>query len=405
MVKRNPNIAKLHAGYLFPEIHKRKHELLKKHPNASIISLGIGDTTEPIPSHILKGLVDGAQKLGRLDGYSGYGPEQGHEKLRHKISDVIYRGKITPDEIFISDGAKCDIGRLQLMFGADCTIAVQDPSYPVYVDTGVVMGQTGPYQNGLYEKILYMPCTPENQFFPKLTSLPRTDLIYFCSPNNPTGAVATREQLEHLVALAKKQRSILIFDAAYSSYVRDLTLPLSIFEIPGARDVAIELNSFSKMAGFTGVRLSWSVFPTELAYEDGREVRTDWQRINSTFFNGASNVAQAGGLYALDPEGLKEIRTQTNYYLENASLIKSAFQSLGYTVYGGTNAPYLWVHFPGKKSWDVFNELLEEAHIVATPGIGFGPMGESFMRFSAFGHREKISEALHRLTEVFAKRT
>jgi LL-diaminopimelate aminotransferase len=400
MVKRNPHFAKLQGGYLFPEINRHKQELLKRKPEADLISLGIGDTTEPIPPHILQGLVQGASQLGTPSGYSGYGPEQGQLILRKKIAEVLYHGKRSADEIFISDGSKCDIGRLQQLFGADCTIAVQDPSYPVYVDTAVAIGQTDHFHQGAYKGITYMPCLPENNFFPDLETLPRTDLIYFCSPNNPTGAVATKEQLTRLVAFAKKNRSILIFDAAYASYIREHKLPKSIYEIEGAEKVAIELNSFSKMAGFTGVRLAYSVVPHELQFEDGTPVRQDWLRLMTTFFNGASNIAQAGALAALDPEGLQEINAQTDYYLENARLIGSHFRAEGYQVYGGTNAPYVWIKFPGRKSWDVFQELLEECAIVSTPGSGFGPAGEGFLRFSAFGNRKRIEQAIDRLIKT-----
>ena len=397
MPKRNPHIAKLHAGYLFPEIHKRKHELQKRKPDAKIISLGIGDTTEPIPNHVLKGLIQGAERLGNREGYSGYGPEQGHEALRSKIAEVIYNKHISSDEVFISDGTKCDIGRLQMLFGSSAKMAVQDPSYPAYVDTGVSMGQTGAYHNNQYKGIVYMPCTPENHFFPTLKELPHADLIYFCSPNNPTGAVASHKQLKMLVDHAQKTKALIIFDAAYAAYIRDSKYPRSIYEIEGAHNCAIELNSFSKMVGFTGVRLGWSIVPKNLSYDNGESIHSDWQRMACTFFNGASNISQAGGLAALDPEGLSEIHAQTDFYLENAKLIKETFEEMGYKTYGGENAPYVWVHFPGRTSWEVFNELLEKMHLLATPGIGFGPGGESFMRFSAFGHREKICEALNRL--------
>lgn len=402
MVKRNPHFAKLQGGYLFPEINRHKQELLKKKPDADLISLGIGDTTEPIPPHILSGLVKGASQLGTPSGYSGYGPEQGQLALRKKIAEVLYHGKRSPDEIFISDGSKCDIGRLQQLFGADCTIAVQDPSYPVYVDTAVAIGQTDHFHEGSYQGITYMRCNPENDFFPDLTTLARTDLIYFCSPNNPTGAVANRKQLTDLVHFAKKNRSILIFDAAYASYIRDPDLPRSIYEIEGADSVAIELNSFSKMAGFTGVRLGYSVVPHALRFEDGTPVRNDWLRLMSTFFNGASNIAQSGALYALDPEGLKEMADQTDYYLENARLIQTLFDQSGFKTYGGENAPYLWVHFPGKKSWEIFQTLLEQCEIVSTPGAGFGPAGEGFLRFSAFGNRDRIKKALTKLQDFFS---
>lgn len=400
MVKRNLHIAKLNAGYLFPEIHKRKMDLLKRNPSANIISLGIGDTTEPIPSSIGKGLVEAAKKLSTKIGYSGYGPEQGILALREKIAEVFYKGEVEPDEIFISDGTKCDIGRLQVLFGSQCITAVQDPSYPAYVDTAVAIGQTGRYGEGQYENICYMPCHPGNGFFPDLEKLSPVDLIYFCSPNNPTGTVASRKQLAELIAFAKKSKAVLIFDAAYASYIRNASLPRSIFELPGAKDVAIELNSFSKMAGFTGVRLGWSVVPKTLCYSEGTSIHADWLRLASTFFNGASNIAQAGGMAALDEKGLKEIEHQTDFYLKNAELIKKCFGEMGYEVYGGENAPYVWVRFPGVTSWGIFNTLLENAFIVSTPGIGFGPSGEGFLRFSAFGSRSKIEEALGRLKRI-----
>lgn len=399
MASRNPHLAKLNAGYLFPVINKYKKEFLAKNPQAKLISLGIGDTTEPIPFPISVGMQKRAEALATKIGYSGYGPEQGSHELRQAISKQLYHSKIDPDDIFISDGSKCDIGRLQVMFGNEATIAIQDPSYPVYVDTSVIMGQTQNYNSDKshYNGIVYMSCHPENHFFPDLTKLPRTDLIYFCSPNNPTGATATHEQLKSLVAFAKKNRSILIFDAAYSCFIQNPKLPKSIYEIDGAEEVAIELGSFSKMVGFTGVRLAWSIVPKALKFDDGHLVHHDWSRINSTFFNGASNIAQAGGLATLEPEGLEEMKKLVSFYMENTRLLKNIFEEKGFQVYGGMDTPYIWVKFPEKKSWDAFNDLLNNAHIISTPGSGFGPAGEGFIRFSAFGHRENIIEAVHRI--------
>ena len=388
LTKRNAGIAGLKAGYLFPEITKRKLAFLEKHPNAKLISLGIGDTTEPIPPTIVEGLVSGAEKLGTREGYVGYGPEQGSTSLRRAISETIYKGRVKADEIFISDGAKCDIGRLQFLFGPEATVAVQDPAYPVYVDTTLISGKKAPSN---------FPCTAENHFFPDLDTLPEADLIYFCSPNNPTGAVSTRKELERLVARVKERGSFLIFDAAYSHYIQDKNLPRSIFEIEGARECAIELNSFSKMAGFTGVRLAWSVVPDEMMFEDGSPVKKDWHRIHTTFFNGASCIAQAGAEAALRERGLSEVEEQVQFYLENGRIIRETLINKGLDVYGGDNAPYLWVPFPGKTSWEAFEELLERAHLISTPGSGFGPAGEGFIRFSSFGHRENILEAAERL--------
>lgn len=401
MVKRNVHLAKLHSGYLFPEINKRKLALLEKNPQAQIISLGIGDTTEPIPFSIVKGLEKAASNLGKISTYSGYGQEQGLPALREKIAKTFYK-EITADEIFISDGSKCDIGRLQLLFGPNITMAVQDPSYPAYVDTSVACGQTGSYDtaSSQYQKVVYLPCTPENNFFPSLDF--KADIIYFCSPNNPTGIAATAEQLTALVAHAKKIKAVLIFDAAYASYIRNPDLPKSIYEIPGAKDVAIELNSFSKMAGFTGVRLGWATVPDALSYEDGSSIRKDWLRIATTFFNGASTISQQGGLQALEATGLKEMEAQTSFYLKNAEILKQSLLRKDIQIFGGTHAPYLWAHFPGRKSWDVFAELLEKLHLLTTPGIGFGPGGEGFIRFSAFGHRENILEAKKRLAFFYS---
>ncbi|MBN1439438.1 MAG: LL-diaminopimelate aminotransferase [Anaerolineales bacterium] len=405
MVKRNPNIAKLPAGYLFPEIGRRRRALLEKHPDAKVISLGIGNTTEPLTPHIAAGLRDAAVRLGTPEGYSGYDDDpRGQallQNLKAKISEKWYRGRIAPEEIYISDGAKCDCSRLQILFGAGVSIAVQDPAYPVYVDGSVMIGATGAHDpdRGQFEGLAYLPCTPDNGFFPDLSAAPRTDLIYFCSPNNPTGAVSTREQLKRLVDFAKRNGSIVIFDAAYAAYIRDDRLPRSVFEIEAAREVALEVNSFSKSIGFTGVRLGWTAIPKELAFIDGTPVGKDWGRVTSTVFNGASNIAQYGGLAALDDEGLAEMRGTVGYYMENARIIKAGLTGLGWKSYGGVDSPYVWAEFPGRKSWDVFTEILEKAHVVTTPGSGFGPAGEGFLRFSAFGHRADVEEAVARLKE------
>ncbi|MBW2992244.1 LL-diaminopimelate aminotransferase [Candidatus Woesearchaeota archaeon] len=401
MVKRNKNIAKLQAGYLFPEINRRKNALLEKNPDAKIISLGIGNTTEPLTPHITERLINASKGLGTKENYSGYGDEQGMTELRKKIAEKMYNNLVEPDEVFTSDGAKCDCGRLQLMFGDDVSIAVQDPAYPVYVDGSVIIGATGDYnkEKEQFNNIVYMSCTPENNFFPDLENTPRTDLIYFCSPNNPTGAVATKEQLKKLVDFAKKNSSIIIFDAAYSEFIHDKELPKSIFEIEGAKEVALEVNSFSKPIGFTGVRLGWTIVPKELKFEDSSSVNADWNRIMCTVFNGASNIVQKGGLAALDDEGLKEMKQTIDFYMENAKIIKQGLDDIGIKCYWTGNSPYIWAYFPGRKSWDVFEEILENAHVVTTPGSGFGPAGEGFIRFSAFGHREDVLEAVKRLKD------
>lgn len=402
-VSRNENLAKLQAGYLFPEIARRRSAHMLKHPDAQIISLGIGDTTEPIPEFISSAMAQRAHDLSTLKGYSGYGAEQGEKQLRASIASTFYANVgIEEDEIFVSDGAKSDISRLQVLFGSNVTMAVQDPSYPAYVDSSVIMGQTGQFQKDVekYGSIAYMRCTPENGFFPDLSSVPRTDIIFFCSPNNPTGAAASREQLTKLVHFAKNNGSILVYDSAYAMYICDDS-PKSIFEIPGAKEVAIEVSSFSKYAGFTGVRLGWTAIPKALLYSDGFPVAKDFNRIVCTSFNGASNIAQAGGLACLSPDGFKAMKNVVSFYKENTEIIMETFKSLGYKVYGGKNAPYVWVHFPGRSSWEVFSEILEKTHVVTTPGSGFGPGGEGFVRVSAFGHRDNVVEACRRFKELY----
>ncbi|KAI3907119.1 hypothetical protein MKW92_045108 [Papaver armeniacum] len=424
-VSRNANMAKL-------EINRRKLAHLQKYPDAQVISLGIGDTTEPIPEVITSAMAERSIALSTLEGYSGYGAEQGEKKLRAAIASTYYGDLgIEDSDIFVSDGAKCDISRLQLLFGANVSIAVQDPSYPAYVDSGVILGQTGQFDKDVekYGNIEYMRCNPENGFFPDLSSTPKTDVIFFCSPNNPTGAAATREQLTQLVKFAKKNGSIIVYDSAYGMYIADDS-PRSIYEIPGAKEVAIETSSFSKYAGFTGVRLGWTVVPKELLFSDGFPVAKDFNRIVCTCFNGASNISQAGGLACLSPEGLKArsfsllsqhyalkrssdvyffsfylyfqaMRDVIGFYKENTEIIMDTFNSLGFNVYGGKNAPYVWVHFPGQSSWDVFAEILEKTHVVTTPGSGFGPGGEGFVRVSSFGHRANVLEAAKRFIQLY----
>ena len=405
MVRRNPCIANLQAGYLFPEIAKRRRDYASAHPGAKIISLGVGNTTEPLFPHIGRGLTASAEALAATETYTGYGDEQGLTALREKIASVLYHGMVDAGEVFISDGAKCDIGRLQLLFGAETKAAVQDPSYPVYVDGSVLIGAGGPAQKAggagaVYSDITYLPCAAENNYFPDLAPIPPNSLIYFCSPNNPTGATSDRKQLAALVDAARDKGAFIIFDAAYSAYIRNPALPKSIYEIEGAKSCAVEVNSFSKTAGFTGVRLGWTVVPKDLRYASGESVNADWNRICTTVFNGASNIAQSGGLAALDNEGLKEVRALTDFYLGNAKLIRDALRRLEIPHVGGDNSPYVWAHFPGRDSWEVFSEILEKCRVVSTPGSGFGPAGRSFIRFSAFGHRSDVEEACARLAAL-----
>ncbi len=405
MIKRNTGFSNLTAGYLFPEVARRRREYAASHPEAKIISLGIGNTTEPLSKYIADAMAEYAKNLATPEGYSGYGDEQGNSALRARIAEVFYEGMAEPSEIFISDGAKCDIARIQTLFGSKVKVAVQDPAYPVYVDGSVVTGAPGKKNGKGYKGITYLPCTPENDFFPDLSKIKKNTLIYFCSPNNPTGAAATKEQLKTLVDFANKKGCIIIFDAAYFAFIRDPSLPKTIFEIPGAKTCAIEVNSFSKPAGFTGVRLGWSVVPNELKFADGSSVNRDWNRVMTTLFNGASNIVQAGGIAALDEHGLKDMTEQVDYYLENGRLISSVlkgenFKKAGVEVYFTGNGPYVWAKFPGKKSWEVFDLILDKCHVVTTPGSGFGPAGESFIRFSSFGHRADIEEACSRLSKL-----
>lgn len=387
-MKRNPRFAQLKTRYLFPEIQARKRLFQQKHPAAALLHLGIGDTTEPIPLPITEAFAAAAARLSTTEGYSGYGDEQGLPLLRQKISSSFYGDRVAAADIFISDGAKCDIGRLQLLFGPEPSLAIQDPAYPVYVEGSLIQG---------VEKVHMMPCLPERGFFPDLQSLPPVDLLYFCSPNNPTGAVATRKQLTELVSYARAHKTLIIYDAAYACYIQDPALPSSIYEIEGAEEVAIEISSFSKIAGFTGVRLGWTVVPEALRFSGGESVKADFNRVITTIFNGASNLAQWGGVAALEPKGAGEVKKLIHFYLENARILKRAFENLDHPVYGGENAPYLWVHFPGFQSWDLFQFFLEECHLVVTPGAGFGPSGEGFIRLSAFGRRNHILEAAERI--------
>ncbi|XVF64704.1 hypothetical protein PTKIN_Ptkin09bG0188800 [Pterospermum kingtungense] len=402
----NSSIAGTRAGkctirqtYDICYVLRHEHEHIQKNPNASLIRLGIGDTTQPIPEIITQAMAEHVHGLSTIQGYRGYGAEQGNMALRKAIAGKIYQGMgIKADEIFVSDGAQCDISRLQMLLGPNVTVAVQDPSFPAYVDSSVIVGQAGELEEetGNYGNIIYMNCGPHNNFFPDLSTTPRTDIIFFCSPNNPTGHAASWQQLKQLVEFAKANGSIIVYDSAYAAYITDES-PKSIFEIPGAKEVAIEISSFSKFAGFTGVRLGWTVVPEELLYSNGFPVIKDFNRIVCTCFNGASSIAQAGGLACLSPDGYQALCNVIDYYMGNAKILVDAFSSLGLNVYGGKNAPYIWVQFPGLSSWDVFNQILEKTNIVTVPGRGFGPGGEEYIRVSAFGQRERILQASRRL--------
>ncbi|MBN1483025.1 LL-diaminopimelate aminotransferase [candidate division KSB1 bacterium] len=401
MATINSNYSKLGAGYLFPEIGRRVRKFLADNPGVQVMKLGIGNTTEPLTPTIIQGLHAGVDKLADVATYTGYADDSSgetnmKEALRHFYQQ--YDVSIDLSEIFVSDGAKPDSGNIQSIFGIDNVVAVQDPAYPVYVDTNVIAGRTGQFDpaTGQYQGIVYMPCTEENGFFPALPDK-KVDLIYICSPNNPTGAVATKEQLHVWVDYARAHRSVLIFDAAYTAFIKDENLPRSIYQIDGADECAIEINSFSKIAGFTGVRLGWTIVPQNLVIEGVGQgiVNSLWARRQNTFFNGASNIVQAGGIAALSDAGRSECQGLADYYMKNAHVIKAGLQALGYTCYGGDNAPYVWLKTPdGLSSWAFFDRLLQAAHVVGTPGAGFGPSGEGYLRLSAFGHRENIQKAV-----------
>ena len=400
MAEINKNYKKLAAGYLFPEIARRTREFQEKHPQMILKKLGIGNTTEALTPSVVDGLKNGVNKLADPSSYSGYGDEQGKVELRQALADYYKnRGiELSSDDFFVSDGAKPDSSNIQSIFSPESVIAVQDPAYPVYVDSNVIAGRTGKFSNemGEYEGLLYMPCTEENNFFPDVPDK-KVDLIYLCSPNNPTGAVATHKQLKMFVEYAKKNKAVIIFDAAYSEYISDPNLPKSIFEIEGAKECSLEINSLSKFSGFTGVRLGWSIVPKELVIEgtEPGEVRSLWNRRQSTFFNGASNIVQEGALAVFSEKGLKESNELVNYYMDNARIIMKGMEDVGLNYYGGINAPYVWLKTPeGISSWDFFDKLLSETGVIGTPGSGFGPGGEGYFRLSAFGHREDIEEAV-----------
>ena len=406
MATINSNYNKLGAGYLFPEIGRRVRNFLAENSGVQVLKLGIGNTTEPLTRSVVEGLKAGVDKLANIDSYSGYADDSSGEVPMKEALQKFYEEygvSLDMSEIFVSDGAKPDSGNIQSIFSLDNVVAVQDPAYPVYVDTNVIAGRSGHFdpETGQYEGIVYMPCREETNFFPALPDQ-KVDIIYICSPNNPTGAVATKEQLSVWIDYARAQKSVIIYDAAYSAFIKDIDFPRSIYEVAGAKGCAIEINSFSKVAGFTGVRLGWAVVPHALVVEDAEpgKVNALWARRQNTFFNGASNIVQAGGIAALSEQGKQECQGLVDYYMANARIIKNGLQELGYICFGGDNAPYIWLKTPdGLSSWDFFDKLLYEAHVVGTPGSGFGPSGEGYVRLSAFGHVEDIQEAVKSIRE------
>ena len=410
MARINENYLKLQAGYLFPEIRRRVNAFAAAHPDAQIIRLGIGDVTLPLAPALVEAMRDDANAFGTEAGFHGYPEENGYDFLIEGIREHDFRARgceVGADEIFVSDGSKQDSGNIQEIFGRECTIVVTDPVYPVYVDTNVMAGRTGPAQeSGHYQGILYLPATEENGFVPGPPDR-AADLAYLCSPNNPTGAVASRENLEVWVAWARAHDAVLIFDAAYDAFIQDPALPHSIYEIDGARECAIEMRSFSKRAGFTGVRCAYTVVPAELtggtAGGERVPLRDLWARRVATKFNGVSHIIQKGAAASFSPEGRKQTAEQVAYYMANASALRGGLGPAGFTCFGGEHAPYIWMRTPdGLSSWDCFDRLLSEAHVVSTPGAGFGAGGEGYVRISAFNSRENVGEAIERIRRAFA---
>lgn len=405
MARINENYKKLPGSYLFSTIGKKVREFSENNPDKEIIRLGIGDVTLPIAPTIIEALHSSVNEMGEASSFRGYAPDLGYEFLREKIADYDYKRlgcDISADEIFISDGAKCDCGNIQEIFSTDNTIAVCDPVYPVYVDSNVMAGRTGAYNSTIegFDNVVYMPCTEENDFIPDIPkNVP--DMIYLCFPNNPTGAVITKDRLQEWVDYANNHGSVILYDAAYESYISDPDVPHSIYECKDAKNCAIEFRSFSKTAGFTGLRLGFTVIPKELE-TGGEKLWPLWARRHGTKYNGAPYIIQRAGEAAYSDTGRAEIKEQIAYYMGNAKIIYEGLKSAGFKVSGGTNAPYIWLKTPGNMtSWEFFDYLLENVNIVGTPGSGFGPHGEHYFRLTAFGNREKTIEAVDRITSAF----
>lgn len=409
MIKINENFLELQDSYLFSTIAKKVADFQSKNPDKKIIKLGIGDVTRPIVPAVVQAMKEAVDEEGKMETFRGYGPEQGYAFLREKIVEFDYKKRgveMAPDEIFVSDGAKCDCGNIGDIFGDDNIVAITDPVYPVYLDTNVMAGRAGKYcaEKGSYEKMIYMPATAENGFGP---SFPEKvpDMIYLCLPNNPTGTTLTKTQLQKWVDYAKQNKAIILFDSAYEAFISEENVPHTIYEIEGAKEVAIEFRSFSKTAGFTGIRCAYTVVPKALKgyTKSGEAVSLNslWNRRHGTKFNGVSYPVQRAAEAVYSEEGQKQIRENIHYYMENAQIIKEGLQEAGYAVYGGVNAPYIWLKVPeGMHSWEFFDELLTKANVVGTPGVGFGPSGEGYFRLTAFGTRENTLEAIQRIKKM-----
>ncbi|MEE0463763.1 LL-diaminopimelate aminotransferase [Blautia hydrogenotrophica] len=404
MYKVNENYLKIQGNYLFSTIAKKVQEFSEQNPDKEVIRLGIGDVTQPLAPVLVNALQEAVQEMASADTFHGYAPDLGYEFLRSEIAKNDYQSRgcqISAEEIFVSDGAKCDCGNIQEIFSTDNKIAVCDPVYPVYVDTNVMAGRTGKYDAVIqgYEGVIYMPCMAENDFVPELPKeVP--DMIYLCYPNNPTGAVITKEQLQEWVDYAQKVGAVILYDAAYEAYIASDEIPHSIYECEGAKSCAIEFHSFSKNAGFTGVRLGYTVVPKELKC-GGVSLHDLWARRHGTKYNGAPYIVQKAGAAVYTKEGKAQIKNQISYYMENASMILEGLKQAGYQVYGGVNAPYIWLKTPGRmSSWEFFDELLKNANVVGTPGSGFGPHGEGYFRLTAFGTHENTKKALERIARM-----
>jgi LL-diaminopimelate aminotransferase len=405
MAKINEHYLKLKSSYLFSEIARRIREFTAAHPDARIIRLGIGDVTQPLPPAVIKALHEAVDEMARAETFRGYGPEPGYEFLTALIAKHDYGSRgvnVAPDEIIVSDGSKSDSGNIQEIFAADATVALTDPVYPVYMDSNVMAGRTGPAdERGRYAGVTYLPCTAENHFEPPLPERP-VDMVYLCFPNNPTGAVMRKPVLKKWVDWARANGAVLLYDAAYEAYIRDRDVPHSIYEVEGAREVAIEFRSYSKSAGFTGTRCAFTVVPKDVTGRTAGGERVGlnglWLRRQSTKFNSVPYIIQKAAAAVYTDEGQAQVRALVDFYMENARIIRNGLQSAGLTVFGGENAPYIWLKTPaGLSSWDFFDKLLNEAHVVGTPGSGFGPSGEGYFRLTAFGSRAQTEEAIERI--------
>jgi LL-diaminopimelate aminotransferase len=410
MAKINSNYQKLQAGYLFPEIGRRVRAYQQANPSASIIRLGIGDVVLPLAEPFVAAMKQGADEMGVRESFKGYGPEQGYDFLLQAIAANFKNqgAQVDADEVFVSDGSKCDTANIQEIFGLDNVIAVTDPVYPVYVDTNVMAGRTGSIDaSGRYGNLVYLPTTAENGFNPAIPNH-AVDIVYLCSPNNPTGALMSREALTQWVEYARKHEAILLYDAAYEAFITEPGAVHSIFEIPGAREVAIEFRSLSKTAGFTGTRCAYTVVPKNLMARNDKgekvSIHTLWMRRQTTKFNGVSYPIQKAAAAVFSADGQKAVRETIAYYMENARIIREGLTAAGFTVFGGVNAPYIWMQTPGKMdSWAFFDKLLNEAHLVGTPGSGFGSCGQGYFRLSAFGMRENVLAAVERIRTRLTK--